>query len=38
MAEVLKAPEGFSVKGKDGCASLKWEKVNGAEEIGRAHV
>lgn len=31
MAEVLKAPEGFSVKGKDGCASLKWEKVNGAE-------
>lgn len=31
MAEVLKAPEGFSVTGKDGCASLKWEKVSGAE-------
>lgn len=31
MAEQLKAPEGFSVTGKDGCASLKWQEVSGAE-------
>ncbi|MGN1339638.1 MAG: CapA family protein [Oscillospiraceae bacterium] len=30
MAELLKAPEGFSVTGKDGCASLKWNEVSGA--------
>ncbi len=31
MAELLKAPEGFSVTGKDGCAALAWEAVSGAE-------
>ena len=31
MAEVLKAPGGFTVTGKDGCASLKWNEVTGAE-------
>lgn len=31
MAEVLKAPQGFTVTGKDGCASLKWDAVSGAE-------
>lgn len=31
MAEVLKAPQEFTVTGKDGCASLKWNVVSGAE-------
>lgn len=30
MAQVLKAPEGFTVTGKDGCALLKWNAVSGA--------
>ncbi len=31
MAQVLKAPEGFKVAGKDECAQLNWKAVSGAE-------
>lgn len=31
MAQVLSAPQGFTVTGRDGCALLKWKEVSGAE-------